>query len=163
MGRRCAGARFAQEMHRPARARKSGAFSGRHPGLGLAWTWQGRSGMQTEPHITFHQLPHSSALEADVRRCIDELDQLYDRLTGCRVVISVPHRHHQKAPSFDVHIELMVPGEELVVTHSGEARAEHGDAHQAVREAFRIARRRLEDFLHRRAALATGASRTSAT
>ena len=41
--------------------------------------------MQTPLQITFHQLPPSPALEADVRKSVDDLETFFDRIVGCRV------------------------------------------------------------------------------
>jgi ribosome-associated translation inhibitor RaiA len=107
--------------------------------------------MQTDPRITFHQMPASPALEASVRHGIEELERIHDRIIGCRVVITAPNGHHRHGGGFDVRIELQVPGEELVVAGHGAAeKPEHADAHLAVRDAFRAARRQLESHVGRR-------------
>jgi ribosome-associated translation inhibitor RaiA len=99
--------------------------------------------------ITFHQMPPSEALEADVRGRVAELEAVYDRITRCRVVVDVPHRHHQQGRRFRVGIELGVPGGHIVVGRAPDDDAAHEDAFLAVRDAFRATRRQLEDYVRR--------------
>ena len=45
------------------------------------------------------------------------LEAHYDDIRGWRVAVDLRHRHHKAGDRFTVRIELMVPGEELAVTH----------------------------------------------
>jgi cold shock CspA family protein len=119
--------------------------------------------MQITPIITFRGIAHSDALESDIRGRIAKLDAC-GPIVGCRVLVELLQRHHETGNRFHVRIELTVPGEEIVVAHDaslyGAARvagrrkvtkADEVDparqhAHVAVREAFAVARRRLQDF-----------------
>ena len=105
--------------------------------------------MQLPLQITFHQLPPSPALEADVRRSVDELEKFFDRIISCRVSIEAPHRHHHLGRLYRVCVEIGVPGEHIVVRRSPDEHAAHFDPHVAVRDAFREARRQLEDYARR--------------
>ena len=105
--------------------------------------------MQTPLQITFHQLPPSPALEADVRARVDELATFFDRIVSCRVLIEAPHNHHHQGQLYRVRIELGVPGERIVVGRSPDEDGAHGDPYVAVRDAFRAARRQLEDHVRR--------------
>ena len=105
--------------------------------------------MQTPLQITFHQLPHSSALEADVRTWVDDLATVFDRIVSCRVLIEAPHHHQQHGWLYRVRIEIGVPGEHIVVGRSPDEDGAHADPYVAVRDAFRAARRQLEDHVRR--------------
>lgn len=105
--------------------------------------------MQTPLQLTFHQLPHSAALEADIKRRVDELESRFDRIVSCRVSVEAPHRHQHNGQLYRVSVDLGVPGRHLVVNGSSDDDAAHADAHVAVRDAFDAARRQLED-MHRR-------------
>jgi cold shock CspA family protein/ribosome-associated translation inhibitor RaiA len=120
--------------------------------------------MQTTPTVTFRRIHSSEALEADIRRRIDALEKYYSSIMGCRVLVEVPQRHHQTGNRVHVRIDLTVPGEEIVVAHDAGLHATAQDldrgkatknteldperryAHVAVREAFEVARRRLQDY-----------------
>ena len=107
--------------------------------------------MTIQPNISFHQIPHSDALEADIRSRVQDLEEIFDRVTSCRVVIEEPHRHHQQGRLFEVRVELHVPGHEIIAGRSpADGRSEHQDAHVAVRDAFLAAQRQLEHYVGRR-------------
>jgi sigma 54 modulation/S30EA-like ribosomal protein len=114
--------------------------------------------------VTFRGLAQSDALEADIRERVDWLEQFYTGIVRCRVLIEVPHRHRRDGRHVHIRIDLTVPGvDPIVVSHEPslhgrlkdvEDCAHHKDAdidgvHRyasvAVREAFDVARRRLED------------------
>lgn len=123
--------------------------------------------MQLTPTITFRGLKHSDALEAEIRARIDKLETYYPSIIGCRVLIELLQRHHETGNRYHVRIDLTVPGDEIVVAHeaslrgtaqdthverttkAGETDPERKHAHVAVREAFDVARRRLQDFARR--------------
>lgn len=106
--------------------------------------------MAIQPSISFHQIPHSEALEADIRGRVQDLEQVFDRITSCRVVIEEPHRHHHQGRVFEVRVELHVPGHEIIAGRFPADRIEHEDAHVAVRDAFLAAQRQFEHHVGRR-------------
>jgi ribosome-associated translation inhibitor RaiA len=108
--------------------------------------------MQTPLQITFRDMDKSPALEQSIRAALDKLEEHCDRLTSCKVVVQSPHKHHLHGRLFHVTVDLTVPGREIVVGRNHEDRAEHEDAHLAVRDAFRAARRTLESYLQARRA-----------
>ncbi len=105
--------------------------------------------MQTSLKITFLHMAPSPALEEDVRRCVDELETCFERMISCRVVIEAPHHHQHHGGLYGVRLEIGVPGHRLMVTRSPDHHAVHEDGHVAVRDAFRAARRELEDHARR--------------
>jgi hypothetical protein len=115
--------------------------------------------------ITFHGLAPDDSLEDEIRERASWLEQFYERIVRCRVIVEVPHRHRRDGRHFHVRIEATVPGgPPIVVGHQpslhGRLKDVADDAHRkedgigsvhrharvAVREAFDAARRRLEDF-----------------
>jgi ribosome-associated translation inhibitor RaiA len=106
--------------------------------------------MQRPPQIAFDNLPHSPALEQAVRERVAKLEEFCGRITGCRVVVSVPHRHHAHGNLYEVRIDLAVPGEEITINREAPPHVEYRDIHVAIRDAFDAARRRLEDYVRRR-------------
>jgi ribosome-associated translation inhibitor RaiA len=95
--------------------------------------------------ITASELELSESIEETIRDKTQKLAFFYDRILRCRVRIEAPHRHHHKGILFDVHIDLAVPGSELVVN-----KVSHEDLSAAIRLAFDRAIRRLEDYTGRR-------------
>jgi predicted oxidoreductase len=53
--------------------------------------------MQTPLQITFRNLDNSPTVEAKIRQRVEELEQFYNRITSCRVVIEEPSRHQRGA------------------------------------------------------------------
>jgi ribosome-associated translation inhibitor RaiA len=106
--------------------------------------------MQIALQITFRDMEPSPALEERIEAAAAKLEAHAPRLTSCRVVVQAPHKHHQHGRLFHVTIDLTLPGKEIVVGRTPTERHEHEDAHVAVRDAFRAARRAVEDHERRR-------------
>ena len=100
--------------------------------------------------ITFRHMDPSPALEARIRQRADELERFFDRITSCRVIVERVNRRHQQGNLFEIKIDLMIPGNELVVGREHRANHAHEDPYVAVRDAFDAARRLLEDHSRRR-------------
>lgn len=96
--------------------------------------------------VHFQNIGRSPALEARVRKYVNSLSRFYDRITDCQVTIEAPHRHHSKGKRYKVLIKLSVPGDTLIVSHEDESSSEHEDCYVALRDAFRSARRQLQNF-----------------
>src|SRR5688572_25371072 len=65
--------------------------------------------------VTFRNTSHTAATEAMVREEAAHLDQYYNRIMACRVMIEVPHRHQKEGDHYHVRVDLTVPGGEIVV------------------------------------------------
>ncbi len=123
--------------------------------------------MMKPVQITFRNMRASASLEDEVRARVAWLERFYPDLVGCRVLLELPHRHHEHGQHVRVRIELSLPGEDVVVSHEPtlhgrskdvQEEAHHKDtdidpAHKlalvAIHDAFDAARRRLEDFARR--------------
>lgn len=108
--------------------------------------------MQRPLEITFHNTDVSPTVEAEIRRRAEKLGKIYDRLTGCRVAVEVLHRQHRSGNVFAVHVELAVPGDELVVTrepHGAKERYASPNIRKSIHDAFDAAERQLKDFKQR--------------
>jgi cold shock CspA family protein/ribosome-associated translation inhibitor RaiA len=123
--------------------------------------------MHLPPTITFRGIDHSAALEAEIRTRITKLETYYRSIMGCRVLVELVQRHHETGNRYHVRIDLTVPGEEIVVAHEANLHAtaqdielrkttkrdepepERKHVRVALREAFDIARRRLQDYARR--------------
>jgi ribosome-associated translation inhibitor RaiA len=106
--------------------------------------------MQSPPEITFRGFPPSDAMEAKIRDRILRLERLHGRIMRCRVIVECEHRHQTKGNLFQVHIDLTVPGNELVVSRDPNQDQSHEDPYVALRDAFDAMERRLESFTRRR-------------
>lgn len=103
--------------------------------------------MQIPLRIAFLNMSRSEAVEADVRKRAARLERFFDHITGCRVVIEAPHRHHRHGKLYDVRIDICVPGMEILVSRNGPHNQAHEDVYVAVRDAFEAATRKLQDYV----------------
>ena len=102
--------------------------------------------MQQPLQITFRDIPRSEALEADIREKAAKLDQFYEKVMACRVMVEAPHSHHHKGNLYHIRIDLTVPGGEIVVKRGPQEHHAHEDPYVAVRDAFNAAQRQLQDY-----------------
>lgn len=105
--------------------------------------------MQTQPQVSFDDIPIDERVRATAYDHIDDLERTYDRITGCHVVIAQPHRHHRQGGLYSVRVDLVVPGGEIVINRDHHLDHAHEDVYVALRDAFMAARRRLEDHVRR--------------
>ncbi len=102
--------------------------------------------MQLPLQVTFRNLPPSDAITASIRKHADKLNQFYDRIMSCRVVVEAPHQHHHKGNLYQVRIDLTVPHKELIVNREPPAHQAHEDIYVAIRDAFAAAQRQLTAY-----------------
>ncbi len=109
--------------------------------------------MQIPLQITFHGIDHSDAVEERIREKAAKLEQLFDRITSCRVVIEAHHRNtsslHRKGEPFHIRIDLTLPGTELVVKRDPKDAHVNEDILVALKEAFTNMERQLKDYVMR--------------
>ena len=97
--------------------------------------------MQVPLQITTRGLEHSDALETHIREKAKKLDAFFDHITSCRVVVELPHKHHQQGNQYKVRIDIGVPGSEIAIN-----RDHAEDVYVALRDAFNAANRKLADY-----------------
>ena len=100
--------------------------------------------MQTPATISFRNFPRSEAVAARIEEKICKLEQYYDRIICCRVVVQAPHRHNTKGKLYQVHIHLGLPGDDIVVGNDSAKDHSHEDVYIAVRDSFEAIRRQLK-------------------
>jgi cold shock CspA family protein len=123
--------------------------------------------MQSPLQITFRNVTSSETIEEWIRAEADKLDSFYNRVMGCRVAIEKPHRHHRNGSLYHIRIDLIVPGEEIVIkrepslSHRArqlgetgikkhlEVKTPHKNLRLAINDAFRAVGRRLQDYARR--------------
>jgi ribosomal subunit interface protein len=96
--------------------------------------------MQIPLQITIRDIEHSDALETHIRDKVSKLEEFFNRIISCRVVVEMPHKHHNQGKHFTVRLDIGVPGSEIVVN-----RDHNEDVYVALRDAFDAAKRQLED------------------
>jgi ribosome-associated translation inhibitor RaiA/cold shock CspA family protein len=108
--------------------------------------------MEEPLEIVFHNLEPSAAVEAAIRERFAKLEKRYDRLNACRVSVEALHKQHRTGNIYEVHIDMLVPGAELVVSkppQRAKERFANPDVYASIRDAFDAAERQLKRFKRR--------------
>ena len=102
--------------------------------------------------ISFHNMAVSEPLDGEIRSLAARLETRFDHLIGCRVVVEKLQNRRRNGGTFDVHVVMKVPGQELAVSREqqkADTKYSHPDALTAVRDAFTAAERQLIEFKRR--------------
>ena len=105
--------------------------------------------MQQPLEIAFHNLDASPALDAEIRKRFARLEKLCDRLTACRISVEAVHNQHRTGNIYEVHIDMLVPGGQLVVSrapHRAREKYASPDVRTSIRDAFSAAERQLKKY-----------------
>ena len=105
--------------------------------------------MKLPLQITFRHMEPSPALEERIRKLMSRLDKFSAHIMHCHVVVEEPHQHGRQGSLFEFRIEITVPDEMIVITRAHDLNHAHEDAFVSLRDAFRTARRKLEDYERR--------------
>lgn len=101
--------------------------------------------MQSPVQVTFRDIKPSTAISEHVEKRAAKLENFFDRITKCHVVVEAPHRHSIHGRRYHVRIDLHVPGKELVISSTPDDESKE-DLHAAVDDAFGDAERVLEEY-----------------
>ncbi|MBW8298385.1 MAG: cold shock domain-containing protein [Hydrogenophaga sp.] len=106
--------------------------------------------METPVEIDSHGVEISPALREMLNEHVGELETRYGRITSCRVVVTGPGQRHRTGGLYDVRIHLALPnGREVAVDHLDHGDERYSDLNFAVNDAFKRARRQLQDEAHK--------------
>jgi cold shock CspA family protein/ribosome-associated translation inhibitor RaiA len=102
--------------------------------------------LQKPLQITFKGTESSPAFEALIRKRVDALERLERRITGCRVLVEIPHRGADSAKvPLGIAVEIDVPGHNTIVGKDIQERHEAKTDHTAaLNNAFAAVERQLE-------------------
>ncbi len=106
--------------------------------------------MQTPPEIEFQDMSATAQIEQDIATHVAQLEKHWGRITACRVVLKGPGQHHRKSGLYEVRIRLALPdGREVNVGRTPPQDERHSDLAFAINDAFKHARRQLQDQVRR--------------
>lgn len=100
--------------------------------------------MQIPLQITIRDVEQSDALETHIREKAKKLDEFFNHIMSCRVVVEMPHKHQSQGKKFNVRIDIGVAGSEIVVN-----REQAEDVYVALRDAFDAAKRQVQEYAHK--------------
>lgn len=106
--------------------------------------------MQTVPKVEFQNMTPTQALRDAVDKHIADLEQRWGRMTSCRVVLKGPGQHHRAGGLYEIHVHLALPeGREVHVERTASADERRADLAFALNDAFKRARRQLQERVRR--------------
>lgn len=123
--------------------------------------------MQVQPAVTFRRMRRTDAIEREILRRLEKLETFSPSIISARVSIGLAGRHQVHGHRYQINIDLTLPGGEIAVSHeagpsrssrasqprrprkSDEAIPLHKDLKVAMRDAFDVAKRRVQDFARR--------------
>ena len=104
--------------------------------------------MQVPLEISYHNIDKSETAEDAIRAHVADLEEIYDRITSCRVRVDQRAKNESRSIPPVVRIELRIPGHKnIVVAHEPDhllRKYQSPDLYNAINEAFRIAEERLQ-------------------
>ena len=102
--------------------------------------------MHAALRITFQNTPSSSAIRHMIEQQADHLEQFFGRMTACDVHFKLPDGNHRSSGLYEVSIHIKMPGGMTVeIDRTPSLDDRFSDPQFAVGDAFRRARRRLQD------------------
>lgn len=101
--------------------------------------------MQIPLQIQFHNIEPSPFIEAAVRKYAKKLELFRDDIVSCRVTVAAPHKHRHKGNLYHIVVDVRTEGDEIVVSRMPDDEQAHEDIYVTLRDAFKAARRQLQD------------------
>lgn len=106
--------------------------------------------MQTPVQIDFQGMSATPDVRAAIEKQIEALEQRFGRTTACRVAVKAPSGHHRNGGLYEVSIHLALPnGRQVDVGRTPPADERLADLTFAINDAFKHARRQLQDQVDR--------------
>jgi ribosome-associated translation inhibitor RaiA len=116
----------------------------------------------TTADITYRNMAVSQWLDGEIQKRTAKLSTLCPDILSCKVIVEIPHRHHEQGNQFHIRIDITVPGERIVAGDAPSLHVIHIDGEHesrltktivrkdpslAVRQAFDAAKRQLRDYV----------------
>jgi len=106
--------------------------------------------METPVHLDFQGMDGSDMVRESVRKHVHVLEERFGRITACRVVVKAPGERHRQGGLYEINIRLSLPqGREVDIARTATEDERHADLAFALNDAFKRARRRLQDHARR--------------
>jgi ribosome-associated translation inhibitor RaiA len=104
--------------------------------------------MQTPVEIDFQGMSGNKQARRDIVDHVAKLERRFGRVTSCRVSVKAPSGRHRSGGLYQIHIRLTLPnGREVNVDHTPTADERQSDFGFALNDAFKRARRQLQDHV----------------
>jgi cold shock CspA family protein/ribosome-associated translation inhibitor RaiA len=102
--------------------------------------------MQTPVQIDFQGLEAKPELRSAIDKHVAQLEERFGRVTAGRVMLKGPGGRHRTGGLYEINIHLSLPdGREVNIGRTPQADERYGDLTFALNDAFKRARRQLQD------------------
>jgi len=106
--------------------------------------------MDTPVHLDFQGMDANNLVRDCVLKQVHVLEERFGRITACRVVVKAPGEHHRNGGLYEINIRLSLPqGREVDIGRTAAEDERHANLAFALNDAFKRARRRLQDKARR--------------
>lgn len=106
--------------------------------------------MEVPVQIDFQGMKPVEGVRSAIVAHVSALEKHCGRVTACRVVLKAPGAHHRTGGLYEINIHLALPnGREVNIARTATADERHADVNFAVNDAFKRARRHLQDQVRR--------------
>jgi cold shock CspA family protein/ribosome-associated translation inhibitor RaiA len=106
--------------------------------------------MQTPVQVEYQGMASSPKIQAAVEKQVAELEQRFGRVTSCRIVVKSPGNRQRTGGLYEIAVRLALPnGREVNVDRTAKEDERRADLSFAINDAFKRARRRLQDHARR--------------
>lgn len=106
--------------------------------------------METPVQIDFRNSDNVEAFRVRIEEQIARLEERYDRIRACRIFMRGPGGHHRTGGAFEVTTHLELPnGRQVDIGRTPDVDERYGDPHFAINNAFKRARRILQNNVGR--------------
>lgn len=95
--------------------------------------------------LTFRDMTSSESVTDTIHRWLSRLEKVHQRIERATVVVERPHHSQRHGQGFHVRIELAMPDHVVNVAHDPGNEAAHTNVYTAIGDAFRAAKRQLQD------------------
>jgi hypothetical protein len=107
--------------------------------------------MFSAAQVLFEGVKHSDRVERDIRNELNSLRDMDIQVTSTAVVVAPPRANHFSGDPCCLRVRMTIEGfPDVHVNHDPGAGRRHDAQAIAIRDTFRIVRRRLEEALRRR-------------
>jgi ribosome-associated translation inhibitor RaiA len=102
--------------------------------------------MDNPIEIDFQGMDARADIRGVIAKHMDQLEQHFGRLTSGRVVVKAPSGHHRTGGLYEISIHLALPaGHKVIIGHTPQNDERYSDIEFALNDAFKRARRQLQD------------------
>ncbi|MGE3691349.1 MAG: cold shock domain-containing protein [Novosphingobium sp.] len=106
--------------------------------------------MESPVQIDFRNCDRTGDYRRRIEELVAELESRFGRIVNCRVIMTGPSGHHQTGGHFEVGVHLELPdGHRVDAGRTPPKDERFGDPWFAINDAFKRARRRLQDNVRR--------------